>query len=184
MFDTRRSRARRAATPPPAQTPPPMARGARSVSFNVPLNGSGDVVVLEYTPVESEYARIDFACRIPGTLRIRVGGRVVLNAKTFAGRALVQGLFFPEGERVSATFTNDWGGGEVRGTINIGPAPVTEAVAAARALFGLGAQYTAEELSRAHKRLVLRWHPDRPGGDHAKMSEANHCFDLLKARLP
>jgi hypothetical protein len=184
MFDSRRSRARRGVDPPPQppKAPPPHAPH-HSLRFHIPLNGYGEVVLTEYTPQTDEFARVDFTCRVPGILRVKVGPKIVLAAKVAAGRALVTGLFLPADARVLVSFINEWAGGAVTGDIHIGPAPITDTLAAARKLFGLGPSFTAEELSRAHKRLVMRWHPDRPGGDTAKMSELNHFRDLLKASI-
>lgn len=186
MFDSRRSRARRGVDPQSTPHPPkaPLPRAANhSLQFHIPLNGYGEVVLTEYTPSANEFARIDFTCKVPGHLRIKIDAKVILEAKVASGRALVTGLFLPAGERVLVSFINEWGGGSVSGHIHIGPAPVQDTLAAARKLFGLRAGFTAEELSQAHKRLVMRWHPDRPGGDHAKMAEANHLRDILKASL-
>ena len=186
MYDSRRARARRGVDPAAPTLPkaPPLPHAAHhSKRFYIPLNGYGEVVLAEYTPPTNEFARIDFTCRVPGVLQIKIGPKVVLSAKVVAGRALVTGLFLPAEARVIVSFANEWAGGAVTGDIHIGPAPITDTLAAARKLFDLRPDFSAEELSRAHKKLVMRWHPDRPGGDTAKMAEANHHFDLLKASI-
>lgn len=48
----------------------------------------------------------------------------------------------------------------------------------ARALFGLGAAYTREELSRAYKRAIRDAHPDRGGTNHDAV-RLNVARDLL-----
>jgi len=186
MYDSRRARARRGVDPPPPSLPkaPPTPHAPHhSLRFHIPLNGNGEVVLTEYTPQANEFARIDFTCRVPGVLHVKIGPKVVLTAKVAAGRALVTGLFLPAEARVLISFSNEWAGGAVTGDIHIGPAPVQDTLAAARKLFGLRPNFTIEELSATHKRLVLRWHPDRAGGDTSRMAEVNHSFDVLKASL-
>lgn len=184
MFDNRRARARRGVDAPPKPAPPPPPHGPHhSLRFNIPLNGYGEVVLTQYTPTVNEFARIDFGCKVPGVLPIKVGHKTILDAKVAAGRALVTGLFLPAGATVIISFTNEWAGGAVAGHIHIGPAPVQDTLAAARAAFGLAAGFTADDLARAHRRMVMRWHPDRPGGDTARMAEFNHFNDLLKASI-
>jgi hypothetical protein len=186
MYDSRRSRARRGvdpSAPQPPKAPPAPHAPNHSLHFNIPLNGYGEVVLTEYTPDCNEFARIDFTCKVPGVLHIKIDRKPVLTAKVAAGRALVTGLFLPKAANVLISFTNEWAGGAVAGHIHIGPAPVADTLAAARKLFGLSPGFSAEELSRAHKRLVMQWHPDRPGGDTAKMAEINHHRDILQASL-
>lgn len=169
------------------QAPPPRvprAPGTEYVArFNYPLNGDGTICLLDYTAASSEFARIEFHCLVPGRLRVVVAGREVLAARTGAGRAFLSGIFIPAGAGVLVTFTNVWAGGAVSGEVRIGPAPIEDKLRAARAAFGLREKFTADELSKAHKKMVSRWHPDRPGGNTAKMAEYNAAFEVLKASL-
>jgi hypothetical protein len=195
MVDNRRSQARRGVNNwgpgmPGAQLPPPSTALGPSTApaeytsdFNVKLNGEGTISLLSYTCHTNEYARIEFLCLVSGFLSIRVGPKTVLRSKTFGGRALVEGLFFPAGSQVAVEFTNNWSGGAVSGRIHIGPAPKTTTVNAAMAAFGLAHGFTIEDLQRAYKRLTLRHHPDRPGGSNAKMAEVNHYYEALKTQL-
>lgn len=185
MYDNRRSRGRRfEPTGPKAAIVQRADRSAlaRDAVFNVQLNGEGTICILEYTPEFDEHARIDFECLVAGRLRIAVGDKVVLEAKTCRGTAFVAGLFFPAETRVSVTFTNMFGGGSVAGKVSIAPALVPETLDAARALFGLRTHFTESELQRAYKRLVLRWHPDRPGGSTEELKKINFYYEKLKAR--
>ena len=45
---------------------------------------------------------------------------------------------------------------------------------------GLKPGFLAAELDAAHKAAVMKYHPDRPGGDTAKMAAANAARDSLK----
>jgi len=184
VYDNRRARARRAGPPPPPPPPPPPSStgGTRTVSFNIPLQCQGTLTLFDYRSEATQVARVEFQCAVPGVVQIYVDGQQVLRSRTVPGRVAVNGIFMPAGSFVQVHFTNEYDGGRLAGHITIGPAPESEALAAARSMFGLTTSYTLEELTRAHRRLVLRHHPDR-GGDTAKMAEVNHYYDLLKAKF-
>lgn len=55
--------------------------------------------------------------------------------------------------------------------------------AQARALLGVDRAATAAEINEAHRRLLVRVHPDR-GGSNEAVHRANAARDLLLARLP
>jgi DnaJ-class molecular chaperone len=38
---------------------------------------------------------------------------------------------------------------------------------------------TAEEIKKAYKSCALKYHPDRQGGDEAKMKQVNHAYEVL-----
>jgi hypothetical protein len=152
------------------------------VEFSVTLNGWGDIGLLSYNVQHDEYARIDFKCLIPGMLVIRINGKVIVNAEAEHGTAHVSGLFFPGGSRVDVHFSS-FGSGSINGSIAITPAPNVEALYQARKMFGLGQVYTHEELKKAYQTLVMRWHPDRAGGDGNKLREINYLHGVLKAHL-
>ena len=156
---------------------------ARTAPFHIELNGEGTITLLEYDTPADEHARIDFDCLVAGVLRITVNRESVLEAKTYGGSAFVAGLFFPEGARVVVNFTNLWAGGLVAGKVSISPSPEEDAADAARDLFGLRPQYTPEELTKAYKKLVTQWHPDRPGGNAEKLREVNFFYKVLRDRL-
>jgi uncharacterized protein (DUF3820 family) len=42
---------------------------------------------------------------------------------------------------------------------------------------------TTDLLKQWHRRLILRWHPDRPGGSHDGMVAANYAVELLRDML-
>lgn len=156
---------------------------ARTAPFNIYLNGYGTVTLLEYTTERDEYARIDFQCLVPGSLRITVNRESVIEAETCGGAAFVAGLFFPMGAKVVVNFTNIWGGGTVAGTVSISPSPEEDLADAARDFFGLAPNFTADELRKAYRKATERWHPDKPGGSNDKMRETNLFHDALKKRL-
>jgi DnaJ homolog subfamily C member 19 len=54
--------------------------------------------------------------------------------------------------------------------------------AKARALLGVGRTANSHEIGEAHRRLLIRVHPDR-GGSNEAVHQANHARDLLLARL-
>jgi DnaJ family protein C protein 19 len=54
--------------------------------------------------------------------------------------------------------------------------------AQARALLGVSAMATREEIGEAHRRLLARVHPDR-GGSNEAVHQASAARDLLFARL-
>jgi len=56
------------------------------------------------------------------------------------------------------------------------------APARARALLGVSAEASREDIIAAHKRLLFQVHPDR-GGSNALVHEANAARDLLLARI-
>jgi DnaJ homolog subfamily C member 19 len=58
----------------------------------------------------------------------------------------------------------------------------TAAEKRARALLGLGAGAGHDEIIDAHRRLIIKVHPDR-GGTSDQVHEANAARDLLLARL-
>jgi curved DNA-binding protein CbpA len=48
-------------------------------------------------------------------------------------------------------------------------------------LFGIGPNYTLEELKMAYKRLAMKSHPDRPGGNTTEFQRVTQCYmDLLE----
>jgi DnaJ family protein C protein 19 len=53
----------------------------------------------------------------------------------------------------------------------------------ARALLGVSPAATRAEIIQAHKRLLVRVHPDR-GGSAMLVHEANEARDILLARVP
>ncbi len=53
--------------------------------------------------------------------------------------------------------------------------------AQARALLGVGRAATREEIGEAHRRMLVRVHPDR-GGSNEAVHRANAARDLLLAR--
>jgi hypothetical protein len=194
VYDSRRSRGRRfdQQQPPTVRALAPRLErlpSSRLADFHVQLSGEGTICILEYTPEFDEHGRIDFECLVAGLLRITVADKIVLEAKTCRGNAFVAGLFFPAGARVSVTFANLYNPQEygsrrasVTGKVSIAPAPVPETLDAARALFGLRRHFTEHELTQAYRRLVLRWHPDRPGGSNEELKKINFYYEKLKAR--
>ncbi|MBN8633349.1 MAG: DnaJ domain-containing protein [Rhodobacterales bacterium] len=54
--------------------------------------------------------------------------------------------------------------------------------AQARALLGVDRLATRDEISEAHRRLLMRVHPDR-GGSNEAVHQATRARDLLLARL-
>jgi DnaJ homolog subfamily C member 19 len=54
--------------------------------------------------------------------------------------------------------------------------------AQARALLGLGRQSSREEINDAHRRLLIRVHPDR-GGSNEAVHQATRARDLLLAQI-
>ncbi|MBS0476123.1 MAG: molecular chaperone DnaJ [Proteobacteria bacterium] len=54
--------------------------------------------------------------------------------------------------------------------------------AQARALLGVGREATRDEVNEAHKRLLVRVHPDR-GGTTEQVHAATRARDLLLARI-
>lgn len=64
-----------------------------------------------------------------------------------------------------------------------GPSTHEQAVLRARALLGVEAGASREDVIAAHRRLVGLVHPDR-GGTTAAMQEANAARDVLLAGLP
>jgi hypothetical protein len=155
---------------------------SRNAPFYIELNGTGVVTLLEYSVAQEEFARIDFSCLVAGTLRITVDREPILEAETYGGTAFVTGLFFKAGARVVINFSNLWTG-LVAGTVSISPSPEEDKTDAARDFFGLPSNYTAEDLAKAYKTMVFRWHPDRAGGSHTKLSEANFFHRILKDKL-
>lgn len=59
----------------------------------------------------------------------------------------------------------------------------SQALSRARALLGVGAGASRDDVIAAHRRLVALVHPDR-GGTTTAMQEANAARDLLLAELP
>lgn len=53
--------------------------------------------------------------------------------------------------------------------------------AQARALLGVGRNASPEDITEAHRRLLVRVHPDR-GGSNEAVHQANQARDLLLAR--
>ena len=50
-------------------------------------------------------------------------------------------------------------------------------------LFGLGPNYTFEELKHSYKRLALETHPDRPGGSTEKFQVITKCYMSLLEKI-
>lgn len=54
--------------------------------------------------------------------------------------------------------------------------------AQARALLGVNRNATRDDITEAHRRLLIRVHPDK-GGSNEAVHQANRARDLLLARL-
>ena len=54
--------------------------------------------------------------------------------------------------------------------------------AQARALLGVGRHASAAEITEAHRRLLVRVHPDK-GGSNEAVHQANRAKEMLLARL-
>lgn len=50
-------------------------------------------------------------------------------------------------------------------------------------IFGLGPNYTLEELKHAYKRLAIETHPDRPGGNTERFQTVTKCYMSLLEKL-
>lgn len=50
-------------------------------------------------------------------------------------------------------------------------------------IFGLGPNYTLEELKHAYKRLAIETHPDRPGGSTERFQTVTKCYMSLLEKL-
>lgn len=50
-------------------------------------------------------------------------------------------------------------------------------------LFGLGPNYTLEELKHSYKRLAIETHPDRPGGNTEKFQTVTKCYMSLLEKI-
>lgn len=70
---------------------------------------------------------------------------------------------------------------ESRGRANP-PSPAGMTVEEACAVLGVSGQATAEEIKQAHRRLMLRAHPDLGGSDYLA-AKINQAKDLLLGRL-
>lgn len=47
-------------------------------------------------------------------------------------------------------------------------------------ILGVGKSASADEIKKAFRRLAVKYHPDKEGGDEAKFKEANEAYEVLK----
>lgn len=47
-------------------------------------------------------------------------------------------------------------------------------------VLGVGKNASADEIKKAFRRLAVKYHPDKEGGDEAKFKEINEAYDVLK----
>ena len=46
-------------------------------------------------------------------------------------------------------------------------------------ILGVSKQASNDELKKAYRKLALKYHPDKPGGDQAKFQELNEAYETL-----
>ncbi|RWZ78068.1 MAG: molecular chaperone DnaJ [Candidatus Chaera renei] len=47
-------------------------------------------------------------------------------------------------------------------------------------VLGVGKSASADEIKKAYRRLAVRYHPDKQGGDEARFKEINEAYEVLK----
>lgn len=47
-------------------------------------------------------------------------------------------------------------------------------------VLGIGKSASADEIKKAYRRLAVKYHPDKEGGDEAKFKEASEAYEVLK----
>ena len=47
-------------------------------------------------------------------------------------------------------------------------------------VLGIGKDASADEIKKAFRKLAVKYHPDKEGGDEAKFKEANEAYEVLK----
>jgi curved DNA-binding protein CbpA len=47
-------------------------------------------------------------------------------------------------------------------------------------ILGLNYRATFEQIKKAHRKLALKYHPDKPDGDEERMQKINAAFDRLE----
>jgi hypothetical protein len=65
------------------------------------------------------------------------------------------------------------------------PGASPDEIARARKILGFKPSdvIDANDIKKRHRKLVLKLHPDRPGGDAARMAEVNNAVDILSAAV-